>query len=285
MFKETKEIVALFGGSFDPPHFGHKKVIETALEELEIDKLIVIPAFLNPFKKYSYLSPKERLDLAQEMFGEFKKVVVSDYEISQNRSVKTQETLKYFQSLYIVKYFIIGADNLKNIEKWYNFRWLNSQITWVIATRGGYKLDTSKLKKFKILNVEADISSTQIRKAKGKQIQMSLNERVDRIIKVLDEKKAEELEVFNLEDVEYIAKRVVLANALSPKHSTALAQELKDKLKPQGEQFLHVDESEEWVVIDMGDILIHIMSNEVRQKYSLEELLMEIGNKEENNNE
>jgi len=113
----------------------------------------------------------------------------------------------------------------------------------------------------------------------------NLDNRVDRIITILDEKKAEELEVFNLEDVEYIAKRVVLANALSPKHSTALAQELKDKLKPQGEQFLHIDESDEWVVIDMGDILIHIMSNEVRQKYSLEELLIEIGNRKEEGKE
>jgi nicotinate-nucleotide adenylyltransferase len=168
LFKETKEIVALFGGSFDPPHFGHKKVIETALEELEIDKLIIIPAFLNPFKKSSFLSPKKRLELSKEMFGEFNKVIVSDYEISQNQSIKTQQTLKYFQSLYIVKYFIIGADNLKNIDKWYNFKWLNTQVTWAIATRGGYKLDTSKLKKFKILNVDADISSTQIRNSKGK---------------------------------------------------------------------------------------------------------------------
>ncbi|NOZ89823.1 MAG: ribosome silencing factor [Epsilonproteobacteria bacterium] len=108
---------------------------------------------------------------------------------------------------------------------------------------------------------------------------MNLDDRVERIIKELDEKKAEELEVFNLEDVEYIAKRVVLANALSGKHTVALADHLKEKLKPLGEEFLHIDDSEDWVVIDMGDILIHIMSSQIRQTYSLEEFLTEIGNK------
>jgi len=110
---------------------------------------------------------------------------------------------------------------------------------------------------------------------------MNLDDRVERIIKELDEKKAEELEVFNLEDVEYIAKRVILANAFSGKHSASLAEHLKEKLKPLGEEFLHIDDSDEWVVIDMGDILIHIMSNQIRQTYSLEEFLTEIGNKKQ----
>ena len=108
---------------------------------------------------------------------------------------------------------------------------------------------------------------------------MNLNDRIDRIIKELDEKKAEELEVFNLESIDYIAKRVILANALSSKHSSSLAQHLKEKLKPLGEEFLYIDESDEWIVIDMGDILVHIMTAQARQTYSLEEFLTEIGNK------
>jgi len=108
---------------------------------------------------------------------------------------------------------------------------------------------------------------------------MNLDERIERIVTELDKKKAEEIEVFNLDEVDYIAKRVVLANSLGGKHSASLATHLKDELKPLGEEFLHVDESEDWVVIDMGDILIHIMNSEARQKYSLEEFLTEISNR------
>lgn len=106
--------------------------------------------------------------------------------------------------------------------------------------------------------------------------EMSVEERAERIVKFLDEKKADELEVFNLDNIEYIAKRVVIANAISSKHAAALADQLKKELKPLGEEFLHVDESEEWVVIDLGDILVHLMTSDARQLYSMEEFLSEL---------
>ncbi len=105
---------------------------------------------------------------------------------------------------------------------------------------------------------------------------ISVEERAERIVQFLDEKKADELEVFNLDEVEYIAKRVVIANAISSKHAAALADQLKKELKPLGEEFLHVDESDDWVVIDLGDILVHLMTSDARQLYSMEEFLSEL---------
>jgi len=163
LFKDRLERVALFGGSFDPPHFGHKAVVEEALKVLDIDKLIVVPTFLNPFKSISYLSAKERLSLSKQIFKEFQNVLVDAYEVEEEKSTPTAQTLKYFQKKYDVKYIIIGADNLNSIERWYNFKWLNSEVTWIIASRTGYELLSNKLRDFKILDVDADISSTQIR--------------------------------------------------------------------------------------------------------------------------
>lgn len=105
---------------------------------------------------------------------------------------------------------------------------------------------------------------------------MTIDERIDKIITILDEKKAEEIEVFNLDEIDYIAKRVVIANSLGGKHTQALFDHLKNGLKPSGEEFLGSDESNEWIVADLGDILIHIMTPEYRQKYSLEAFLNEL---------
>jgi ribosome silencing factor RsfS/YbeB/iojap len=105
---------------------------------------------------------------------------------------------------------------------------------------------------------------------------MNMDDRIERIVTFLDSKKAENIEVFNLEDIDYLAKRVVIANSLGGKHSASLAVQLKDELKPLGEEFLHVDESDDWVVIDLGDILVHIMTKDARQTYSLEEFLSEL---------
>ncbi len=104
----------------------------------------------------------------------------------------------------------------------------------------------------------------------------SIEQRVEEIVKVLDEKKAEEIEYFDLQNSEYIAKAVVIANSIGGKHTQALFDYLKEKLKPKGETFLGADESDEWIVADLGDIIIHIMTPEYRRKYSLEEFLEEI---------
>jgi len=277
LFKESKESVAVYGGSFDPPHFGHKLVVEEALKLLSINNLIVVPTFLNPFKSDSYFSTLERLKMTKEMFEEFSDVFVSDFEINEGKATPTARSLSYFQKEYEVKYLIIGTDNLASIDTWYNFKWINEQITWVVATRRGYDVDTSKLRAFRILEIEADISSTEIRKniVKDKSY-MNMDERVERIVAFLDSKKADEIESFNLEDIDYLAKRVIIANSLGGKHSASLATQLKIELKPLGEDFLHVDESEDWVVIDLGDILIHVMTSEARQLYSLEDFLTEL---------
>ncbi|MCF6206902.1 MAG: ribosome silencing factor [Sulfurovum sp.] len=105
---------------------------------------------------------------------------------------------------------------------------------------------------------------------------MTIDERIDNIVKILDEKKAEEIEVFNLDDADYIANRVVIANSLNLKHTQALYDQLKETLKPKGETFMHADMSDEWIVADLGDILVHIMIPEYRQRYSLEQFLSEL---------
>ncbi len=105
---------------------------------------------------------------------------------------------------------------------------------------------------------------------------MKIEERIENIVKILDDKKAEEIEVFNLQNADYIAKRVVIANSLNGKHTIALFDHLKKELKEQGDVILASDISDEWAVADLGDILIHVMIPEYRQRYSLETFLSEL---------
>jgi ribosome-associated protein len=108
-----------------------------------------------------------------------------------------------------------------------------------------------------------------------------LEDRLKRIEQFLDDKKAENIEIINLTDKGYIVDAVVIATALNNKHSISLLSHLKDTLKPLGEEFLRVEEDGEWSVIDMGDILIHIMVEDYREKYNIEEFLEDFKNKSE----
>jgi len=106
-----------------------------------------------------------------------------------------------------------------------------------------------------------------------------LNERIETIKRVLSDKKAENIEVIDLRDKEYIVDYVVIATTLNPKHAFALLNYLKTDLKPLGEEFLRVDDDENWTIADLGDIFIHLMSEQHREKYTIEEFLSELDNK------
>ena len=110
-------------------------------------------------------------------------------------------------------------------------------------------------------------------KKQGKKI---LKNRVEAIKKILDDKKAENIEVIDLKDKNYIVDTVIIATTLNSKHGFSLTNYLKEGLKPLGEQFLRVDEDDSWTIVDLGDILIHLMSEEYRAKYTIEEFLGEL---------
>lgn len=102
-----------------------------------------------------------------------------------------------------------------------------------------------------------------------------MNPRIEKISAILDQNKAEAIEVFDLREGDYFADYVVIASSLGERHTLALLDHLKKGLKPD-EQFLYVDESGDWVAIDLGDILIHILTPQYRVKYDLESFLSEI---------
>ena len=164
MVKEGKQVVAMFGGSFDPPHLGHQRIVEKAIKSLDIDKLLVVPAYLNPFKTSSLANAEQRLRWCHILFDDIPNVIVDDYEIKEGKSTTTLQSIKHFNIVYDVKYLIIGSDNLSTLTKWHNFEWLNTHIIWVIVTRENHPLETKSLREWRTLMLEAPMSSTDIRR-------------------------------------------------------------------------------------------------------------------------
>lgn len=104
-----------------------------------------------------------------------------------------------------------------------------------------------------------------------------MQSRIEKIIQTLDKNKAEAIEVFDLREKNYFVDYAIIASSLGSKHTFALLNHLKDDLKPQ-EKFINIDESGDWIVIDLGDILIHIMTPEYRTKYDMETFLNALAN-------
>ena len=159
---------ALFGGSFDPPHLGHRRIVEALLALPEIDEVVVVPAWLNPFKNRSHAPAQKRLQWCRRVCAA-PGVVVSDYEIRQERPVRTWETLRALRRDHPIEYLVVGADNLATLRDWYRFDELNREITWIVVTRPGCAPDTSMLRRYRLLPLEIPVSSTEIRKGQKRE--------------------------------------------------------------------------------------------------------------------
>ena len=191
--------IGVFGGTFDPIHLGHKALAEAALREGNVDKLIVMPAKVQPFKQGKRVTEDyHRLAMAKLMFEENDKVEVSDYEIYNTTISYTYDTMKYLQSEYPDKTlcFIMGTDSFLLLEDWYKGIDLLENFSFIVGDRPGYReteLDAAILKykekygteTIKITADMPDISATEIREALkvDKSIDDLVTDAVERYIK------------------------------------------------------------------------------------------------------
>jgi len=106
-----------------------------------------------------------------------------------------------------------------------------------------------------------------------------MKDRLLKIVEVLDKNKAENIETFDLYDTEYFVSAVVIATGLGERHNEALLNFMKTALKPE-EDFVNVEISDGWVVVDLGDILVHIMTSSYRELYRIEDFLEKFGKEE-----
>jgi nicotinate-nucleotide adenylyltransferase len=153
------ETIALFGGSFDPPHIGHRAIVEHLLELDFIDKVVVMPTYLNPFKHKIFADGTLRVDWLRKIFKKNDDVIVSTFEVDMGRKVASIESVEYLLKSYKKVYLVIGADNLSSLSKWKDFEKLSSLVEFIVASRDGVKIEDKYIK----LPLSESISSSSLR--------------------------------------------------------------------------------------------------------------------------
>jgi len=131
--------VAVYGGSFNPPHIGHMDAARAALQELRPDIFLMIPSFIPPHKDApsSSPSPEERLRLIQLAAEEVPGVRVSDIEMRRGGKSYTVDTLGYISEQYpgAELFLIVGTDMLETFEQWRDFKTILSMVTLTVMAR------------------------------------------------------------------------------------------------------------------------------------------------------
>ncbi len=131
----TKSRIGIFGGSFDPPHLGHLIVAESAIEELKLDLLYIIPTYLPPHKPNDLAPFELRLEWCKITFDN-QRMFVSDYERTRQDISYSLYTVLHFSELHHTKpYFVTGEDCLSNIENWHRYKDLLSSCYFAVYPR------------------------------------------------------------------------------------------------------------------------------------------------------
>lgn len=103
---------------------------------------------------------------------------------------------------------------------------------------------------------------------------MQVRDKISAIVALLEEKKGEDIFIADMSEREYLVEFVIIATAMAGKHSYALLDYLKTELKERGVVFYATDEeSEDWLIADLGDVMVHIFTQNHRAKFNLEEFL------------
>lgn len=113
--------LGIFGGSFDPPHIGHLLAASDACDELELDRLIFVPAAAQPLKPDGLrATPEQRLAMVHFAVDGDPRFSVSPVEIDRKGLSFTVETLTTFADDYpdAERYFLIGADAFATFPHW-----------------------------------------------------------------------------------------------------------------------------------------------------------------------
>ena len=157
----------LFGGSFDPPHCGHLKIIEDCIKECE--KLILMPCANSPLKKNPPIAEsKHRVKMLKLLTQELKyPIQIDDWEINQSYPNYTYLTVQHLQSEHPNSSIslVIGADQLQQFQKWKNYQEILDSVQIIGFNRKKYNVTPLiDMNLTWIKDFEMDISSTEIRR-------------------------------------------------------------------------------------------------------------------------
>ena len=169
--------IGIYGGTFDPIHKGHARLLELAESVYGLDRVIVMPDRIPPHKQRDDMaSPEDRLEMCRLAFSGRDDIEVSDYEIKREGKSYSVLTLRHLKKLYPEDrlWFIMGSDMLTSFTQWYCYEEILTLAGLICMTR--YRGDSDELEaaaealrkkggEIRLLPADAfEVSSSQLRK-------------------------------------------------------------------------------------------------------------------------
>lgn len=131
--------IAIYGGTFNPPHRGHVESLQAVYEQAKPDRVLVIPASIPPHKELAAGSPdaEERLELTRLAFKELPYAEVTDMELTRTGKSYTSDTVAELLRKYPDAELMLamGTDMFLSFETWHEYRYLIDNVTMLVFAR------------------------------------------------------------------------------------------------------------------------------------------------------
>jgi len=141
--------VGLFGGTFDPVHYGHLRAAEEIRQILDLAKIYFIPTAIPPHKEESNITAaKDRLRMLRLAIEENEYLDILEFELERKTPSYTVATLEHLTQAHpdLEFYFILGNELFNQIESWKDYRRLFELCSFAVITRPGFSdVDSNKI--------------------------------------------------------------------------------------------------------------------------------------------
>ena len=175
--------IAIYGGTFDPVHHAHLILAREAIETLDLDTVILVPASISPLKKAAPIASGEvRLAMLRAAIKGEPKFEVDECELLRPAPSYTIDTVEKIRRRHsdATVYCLIGEDNVEQLPRWHRFGELEKMVRFVVLDRSGKQPSHS----YQLIYRRIDISATEIRRrvAQKESIRYLVPDSVKRII-------------------------------------------------------------------------------------------------------
>ena len=142
------EKIGIYGGTYDPPHLGHIRAAQAAIDDLHLDRLLLIPASCSPGKTPAQAEDHHRLEMLRLAAGE--KMEVCDLELRRGGISYTVDTLTQLRAMYpdAELHLFVGSDAFLSLDSWKDPDGIFSLAEICVFCRGGKK-EAQKLREQK----------------------------------------------------------------------------------------------------------------------------------------
>jgi nicotinate-nucleotide adenylyltransferase len=323
------EPLGIFGGTFDPVHFGHLRLAEEAADILGLRRVRWIPAGRPFLRDTPRVGPRQRLEMVRLAIAGNPRFELDPAEIDTPGTSYTVPTLERLRQREVrgadrPLVLLLGNDAFAGLAGWYRWQRLFELAHVAVAHRPGYpvgpdllppelaavfrrrlcedhgQLSTTPAGHIVLFALTPlDISATRIRsRLQNSQsarylmpdsviahihqhrfymetespMKVAETERI--VVAALADLKGKDIEVIDTRKLTPLFERIVVASGDSARHVRSLARHVEDKAREAGVEVLSMEgeDSGEWVLVDLGDVVAHVMQPAVRAYYNLEEL-------------